>query len=220
MRTMHYTTLLTSIALASLAKAQWLSNIPGIPSCAKACSQKLPAECGLVPTAQCICSHIDWMNSAQCCVKAACSASDLALTEQIAQGVCDYAKIALRQPTNCPTSTLITATPAPTPTGNPTAIAGYVYQGCWTEGATGNALAPGSYNMNLLQSLEACSSFCTMKKMSYMGLRNWNECFCANHAPVDNSTKLPDESTCNIPCSGNKYEICGGKHSIGVWKKP
>ncbi|KAK3103146.1 hypothetical protein FSP39_016819, partial [Pinctada imbricata] len=40
-----------------------------------------------------------------------------------------------------------------------------------------------------------------------------SECFCGNEL---NTTKRP-EKECNMPCSGNKIQICGGNQKMSVY---
>ena len=49
----------------------------------------------------------------------------------------------------------------------------------------------------------------------YAGVQYTSECFCGNSYGKYGS--LP-ESSCNMPCSGNKTQICGGTWSNSVYK--
>ena len=140
------------------------------------------------------------MNDAQCCVQAACSAADLSLTQTIAADVCGFVNIPIKKPTNCVAS--------------PTTLSGYSYQGCWTVGKYNNALEGDCY-MGYDLSLEICIGMCKGFGDGYLydGVRNGKECFCANHTPYDGSIKV-DDSSCKIPCSESKTEVCGGHKGL------
>lgn len=62
-------------------------------------------------------------------------------------------------------------------------------------------------------SVEFCAQTCTSKGFAYSGVENGYECFCSATAPA--STKL-DSTSCNVVCSGNFDDICGGYNALSV----
>ena len=65
-------------------------------------------------------------------------------------------------------------------------------------------------NNNLLCSRAACQDF-----LRYYGLQNGDECHCGDN----DSDFLPaDQYQCNMPCSGNCDETCGGSWRMNVYK--
>ena len=62
------------------------------------------------------------------------------------------------------------------------------------------------------QSVENCLNFC--KGYKYAGVQYGKECFCGNDS--HNFQIVPD-SQCNMKCSGNKDEICGGSWRMNVY---
>ena len=46
-------------------------------------------------------------------------------------------------------------------------------------------------------------------------MENGEECYCGNKFPV--KPKLVADAKCDMPCNGNKTEICGGKLLISVY---
>jgi len=63
-------------------------------------------------------------------------------------------------------------------------------------------------------SISRCFGFCSKRKgLSYFGLTNGNECFCA--AAIDASPLTKDK--CDKPCPGNSQDMCGGFQSTNVY---
>ena len=226
---MYQASILAFLSLASYGTAQWLNSIPGIPVCAISCSIKFPAECGQFPTAKCICSNTEWMNAAQCCTQAACSSSDLALTQQYAVGICKYVNIDVKKPTSCvatapnlsgnnqagSSTTQAASAAAPSAT-----LGGYAYQGCWKDGTTGPALDGGIKTVDQkAMSQDSCINHCKTKNYQYAALTNAAECFCANQGIHNNAVKQPDDSKCNSKCTGNSAQTCGAYGFVAAWKK-
>uniref|UniRef100_A0A1B0FBF7 Tyrosine-protein kinase Wsck n=1 Tax=Glossina morsitans morsitans TaxID=37546 RepID=A0A1B0FBF7_GLOMM len=79
----------------------------------------------------------------------------------------------------------------------------YHYAGCFTEDA--NLLRQSVY----AKMPQSCVEICDVKNFNY-ALLAAEKCACSNNITI---TMRQDEELCNISCSGNKLEYCGG---IGV----
>ncbi|XP_050420558.1 uncharacterized protein LOC126833331 [Adelges cooleyi] len=97
--------------------------------------------------------------------------------------------------------------------GYPTAI----YLGCYAENANDpeNRLLKGPaqpYNNNTPQK---CSEICFKMGYVYAGVTYGSECWCGNQRPSKSS--MVENSNCNVPCSGDSRQFCGGGWKTGVY---
>ena len=106
-------------------------------------------------------------------------------------------------------------TPLPSSTASSLPL-GWDYEGCY------NDLFPHArvlsleqpYNMNL--TVQACVWSCFRLGYSISGLEYHNQCFCGNS--ILNGGTLADwDFDCNMTCSGNKMEICGGNNTLSIY---
>ncbi|KAI5275150.1 hypothetical protein E4T47_01817 [Aureobasidium subglaciale] len=107
-----------------------------------------------------------------------------------------------------------TSSASATPTG-PVAkqsVGDYVYQGCWSE-IGGRALQGKSFS-NSSNSLEFCATFCA--GYTYWASEYSSECYCSNI--ISSASVLTKDGRCNMPCSADKYEICGGSNGLSLYK--
>jgi WSC domain len=90
------------------------------------------------------------------------------------------------------------------------------YKGCFSV-ADGNGLtAFARILISNALTIEDCQSKCKEHKYAYAGLQQGTICACGY--PQDyTKTISKKESTCNIACSGNKVEICGGYDTMSVY---
>lgn len=105
-----------------------------------------------------------------------------------------------------------------TPTGPsvPNDIAGYSYQGCYTEGTSSRALTglqnpvPGAKLTN-----ENCGAACM--KYTYFGTEYSGECYCGNTLAA--GSVLAASRDCSMTCNGNATQFCGGPNRLTLYKK-
>lgn len=113
------------------------------------------------------------------------------------------------------------STPTP-PTGGPITVnqtGNYNYIGCYTEATNGRALqgktpqAPATgYTIETCQA--ACSAF------TYFGMEYSNECYCGNTifpGSVVQASSDPQVNNCNMLCTGNQTEYCGGPGRLNMY---
>ncbi|OCF56169.1 hypothetical protein L486_06110 [Kwoniella mangroviensis CBS 10435] len=95
-----------------------------------------------------------------------------------------------------------------------TTIGNWEKQGCIQE-VSGRALNAASLVTDDM-TLEKCTSFCSASGFTFAGLEYGSECYCGNS--LANGATLDAFSTqCNMACSGNKGEICGGPNGITLY---
>jgi hypothetical protein len=95
-----------------------------------------------------------------------------------------------------------------------------IYQGCYADGfpfsrTMGGLGMYGVYSQPTMTN-SLCSSYCLAQGFAYSGTEYSAECYCANAAPP---TKL-DASKCNMACSGDSSQKCGGDNALSVSYNP
>lgn len=91
----------------------------------------------------------------------------------------------------------------------------YVSQGCYSEAKSGRLLTGPSYTNTSGMTVESCVNFCqaSTPTMKYAGLEYAQECFCGSSLPSTATTA----STCNMLCTGNSKEYCGGSSVLNLY---
>ncbi|KAF4983339.1 hypothetical protein FZEAL_1231 [Fusarium zealandicum] len=95
----------------------------------------------------------------------------------------------------------------------------YVYSGCYQDGVPGTsdqALLYRSSKNQYQMTVEKCVSECKGNGFRYAGLKYWGVCYCGSSvsgAPIA-------EEECNLPCSGDETQTCGGTSTINIWQDP
>lgn len=103
------------------------------------------------------------------------------------------------------------------PISNPLVANKFGYFGCYTELPNSRLLAgPSTAGKNI--TAESCTSFCRAQGTSHLwaGLEYGRECYCASTLPK--SAAAAPETSCNMVCSGDKKEWCGGSRRISMYK--
>ena len=93
------------------------------------------------------------------------------------------------------------------------ALAGYNYQGCYTDGNP-RVLSAKSTSDGTSMSYESCAAFC--EGYDLIGLEYGAECYCGDSF-ASTTSKKPD-ADCGMPCSGAPDEVCGGPNRLTVFK--
>lgn len=60
-----------------------------------------------------------------------------------------------------------------------------------------------------------CQDTCYFADMKFTSVTGGNQCRCNSFVP---SERVSNQSDCNIPCSGDKNEICGGIDRLNIFK--
>ncbi|OAP63261.1 hypothetical protein AYL99_02488 [Fonsecaea erecta] len=100
-------------------------------------------------------------------------------------------------------------------------IAGYNYQGCFTDPSASQRTLSGYSTSNATSmTQEFCISACQTQGYKYAGVEYSRECYCSNSLGLtSNGGKgaSASEGDCSMLCVGNSDEFCGGSSRIGVW---
>ncbi|KAI8151760.1 WSC domain-containing protein [Colletotrichum sp. SAR 10_70] len=109
-----------------------------------------------------------------------------------------------------------TAAAAAGPGVNP-GPAGWASLGCYNDNIPGRILAyrTGVAAGDSLMSVLQCTTACKAAGFSYAGVEYSSECYCDNQIL---STAANGQTGCNMLCSGNSTEYCGGGNFINVYK--
>jgi hypothetical protein len=105
------------------------------------------------------------------------------------------------------------------PTANPAIVNGFGYNGCFQELHNARLLSGPSLMNQRNLTLEKCTDFCRTKDPNFIwaGLEFGRECFCASS--IAKSAAAPaSESECNMECTGNEKQWCGGARRITLYK--
>lgn len=113
-------------------------------------------------------------------------------------------------------TTLSSTVPPSTPSTDVTGLpAGWVYSGCWVDGAQGRVLTyqqPDNQNLTV----ESCVAACSGLNYIVAGMEYSSECFCDNF--VENGGVLATSpADCNMPCTGNSSETCGAGNRLSIY---
>ena len=115
-------------------------------------------------------------------------------------------------PSSTITSVSSTTTPTTPPTTGPT-LAGYTYEGCYTDFTAGRVFTGRSTSSNTM-SYSACASFCS--SWTYFGVEYGRECYCGN--AYDAPSTLSPATDCNKKCSGDATQVCGASNRMNVFR--
>lgn len=87
--------------------------------------------------------------------------------------------------------------------------------GCIQEVA-GRALTGASVTADSSMTLDKCTTYCYGLGFAIAGVEYGSECYCGN--TLDNNATLSAYSTqCNMACSGNRRQTCGGPNAIAMY---
>lgn len=95
-------------------------------------------------------------------------------------------------------------------------IADYQPLGCYSEGTNGRSLA---WRQNQLSTtnltVDECLFACKDGGYSFAGVEYGQECYCG--VVLGNGTLPVDSSRCNLKCTGDSSEICGGRSTLNLY---
>ena len=115
-------------------------------------------------------------------------------------------------------STSISSTPTtPSTTMTPTPgqiINNFAYVGCANDTTNPRALATASYTDKANMTTESCTSFCAGQGYALAGTEYSSECYCANRLGMG---AITGQTGCSMPCTGNRYSLCGGSGRLSLW---
>lgn len=96
----------------------------------------------------------------------------------------------------------------------PQTIGAFAYQGCYAEGTYSRALRDLTYRDGSAMTAESCVAFCGAKGFAYAGAEYATECWCGHTLYGNGPVAATD---CNMQCSGNSREWCGGPSRLSLY---
>lgn len=60
-----------------------------------------------------------------------------------------------------------------------------------------------------------CKNTCYLRSYKFAGVQEGNQCWCSDYV---SGYWTVDQTNCNIPCTGDKNEFCGGKGVIDAFE--
>ncbi|EHL00441.1 putative fungistatic metabolite [Glarea lozoyensis 74030] len=112
------------------------------------------------------------------------------------------------------TTTQQSASPTQTRPSVKQTVGAYVFQGCYTEAASGRALSAKSY-FNDMMTLEMCAMACA--GFQWFGVEYKRECYCGN-ALNPGSGLAANQADCNLLCPGDPTTLCGAGVRLQMYK--
>ena len=126
----------------------------------------------------------------------------------------------------------ITTTTTPTPTPEPTTTepshvpspTSWKALGCYTDDdpdfpVLERKLTDGDGDGDASLDVSSCEDDCWEASVNgtvlYAGVKQGDQCWCGSFVGGQTS---PDQTECDMPCSGDKEQICGGKERINVFE--
>jgi hypothetical protein len=96
-----------------------------------------------------------------------------------------------------------------------TVVPGWTSLGCYTDAIDGKrVLTAASTTSGTSMTYGSCASFCS--SYQYFGVEYGGECYCGNS--FTNPTTQSDASACNMACSGDSTQTCGGPSRMNLFK--
>lgn len=90
------------------------------------------------------------------------------------------------------------------------------YIGCFKDDENTRLLDGYKVDLEKTNSPSRCLNICFKLEYQYAGMQYGMECYCGNQRP-SSKFDMPDTS-CSIPCSGDKAQICGGHRIMSVYR--
>lgn len=88
--------------------------------------------------------------------------------------------------------------------------------GCYRDEKEFRLLSGYFINFKSSNTPDKCVQLCLQSGFPYAGVQYGSECFCGADPPTD-AAKLAD-SSCNMKCSGDQHEICGGYYAMNIYE--
>ncbi len=102
------------------------------------------------------------------------------------------------------------------PTVDDSIISDYKPLGCYSEGINGRSLAWRQDQLSTTNlTVEECLFACKDGGYSFAGVEFGQECYCG--VVLGNGTLPLASSQCNMACTGNSAETCGGRATLDLY---
>ena len=212
-----------STAARTLTYAQGVPNGPGgmsVEQCTSACQAGGYTLAGVEYAQECYCGNSFSNGGAQEPDMSGCNMPCAGNASEYCGGpnrlnVYDYNN---QYPTSAiPTVVAATTSPTTSATSAATSAAvAWTYLGCYTD-ATHTRTLLYVQNPPANPTVETCIAQCNAAGYTLAGVEYGGQCWCDNSLH-NNGGPAPDGDTgCNMPCSGNANEICGGSNRLSLY---
>lgn len=101
------------------------------------------------------------------------------------------------------------------PVENP-GMNGYHSLGCYTDSQTARALSTYLPVSDGIVFVRGCTELCQQHNFTYCGVEYGKECY--GGSAILNSASKADPTSCDMPCTGNRTEKCGGLNKINLYQ--
>jgi hypothetical protein len=102
-----------------------------------------------------------------------------------------------------------------------TEISGYRYQGCYTDPSSSQRALSGYTTTDATgMTQQRCVATCSARNYLYAGVEYARECYCGDELQTvadGGKAGLAAAASCDMTCSGDADQLCGGSSLIGVW---
>ncbi|RMZ83074.1 hypothetical protein DV738_g1286, partial [Chaetothyriales sp. CBS 135597] len=111
----------------------------------------------------------------------------------------------------------LSTTCSPLPTANSTnpPETNYTFLGCVTDPIDPRALSNAYYHSSTDMTTESCAASCS--SYAFFGTEYSAECFCGNTLAAG-STNASSSAECNMPCTGDSTQTCGGPSRLSLYQ--
>ncbi|KIM38445.1 hypothetical protein M413DRAFT_30263 [Hebeloma cylindrosporum] len=99
----------------------------------------------------------------------------------------------------------------------PAPPAGWASVGCYTDVSSNRTLRTAAFTDVNDMTIESCTAFCTPAGYQYAGVEFGRECYCDNVIEAPGGPAPDGTAGCNMPCTGNAAETCGGAGRINIF---
>ena len=93
---------------------------------------------------------------------------------------------------------------------------GVKFLGCANEVPSPNRALTGPSFSRDQASVESCRKFCEDNNFWMFGVEAGRECFCGKYIGFG-ATLLPTSDICDMPCTGNNQQMCGGWGRVSIY---
>ncbi|KAJ3826706.1 hypothetical protein F5880DRAFT_1628591 [Lentinula raphanica] len=105
-------------------------------------------------------------------------------------------------------------TPPPPPITVPS-VGNWTSLGCYSDGINGQRTLTVGVNLNTPATVEECTASCFAAGYQYAGTEFADQCFC--DSAINNGGAPTPITDCNMVCSGNSSEFCGGPNRLNMY---
>ncbi|KAJ7058025.1 galactose oxidase [Mycena amicta] len=89
------------------------------------------------------------------------------------------------------------------------------FLGCYTDNVGARTLTGATTTDTTNMTVENCIAFCDAKNFIFAGVEFMQECYCDDF--IENSGAETDQSDCDLPCTGNVSQACGGNSRLSIF---